>query len=217
MVAITGIYRAILHTDMAMYSVIRHYGLWAYIILFLAVLFNLCSPVFSFIPGDSILIVAGAVCAGGVLDIRLVIAIIASGAVIGNLINYSLGEFLGPGLFHHGKPGIFREENLNIAHDFYKKHGGIMVMAGLFLPFIRSFVPFIAGIAGMNRTKFVLLGSAGSVLWVSAFSLAGFFFGRIPFFEKNLLLMITAILVILFIALPLAVHIIKTNMARRAH
>lgn len=185
----------ILNIDQYLSVFISKYGVWVYLVLFLVIFAETGLVVTPFLPGDSLLFIVGAVAATGAMKIGIVIPLLLTAAILGNMTNYQIGHFIGPKIFKN-KIRFLNEKNLQKTNDFYKKHGGKAIIISRFLPIFRTFVPFIAGIGRMNYLKFFGFNLIGGTAWVLLFTLAGYFFGNIPLIKHNFELVVVGILVI---------------------
>ncbi len=176
----------ILHIDKHLLLFVRDFGPWVYALLFLIIFVETGVVVMPFLPGDSLLFVVGALCAAGMMSLPLSIGLLVVAAVLGNQSNYTIGKFIGPKVFQWENSRLFNKKAFEQAHAFYEKHGGITIVAARFMPFARTFAPFVAGVSQMSRGKFTLYDVGGGVLWVGGVTLAGYFFGNIPFVKANL-------------------------------
>ena len=186
----------VLHLDKHLAVLVQDYGPWIYAILFFIVFAETGFVVTPFLPGDSLLFVAGALAALGGMDILLLMATLVSAAVLGNQVNYHIGRFIGPKVFHWEDSRFFNKASLQKTHAFYEKHGGKAVVISRFLPLFRTFVPFIAGVGTMRYAAFTAFNVAGAVLWVVSLSLAGYWFGNVPWVKQNLSAVIVGIIVV---------------------
>ena len=186
----------ILHIDVHLSELFNQYGLWIYGILFLIIFCETGLVVTPFLPGDSLLFATGALVVGTALDINVMALVVISAAILGNIVNYTIGRFFGKQLFRNPNSKIFRQDYLNKAHNFYEKHGGVAIIMTRFIPIIRTFAPFVAGMSGMKYPKFIAYNVIGALAWVGIFLYAGYFFGNIPSVRKNFTLLILAILVV---------------------
>ncbi len=184
-----------LHLDKHLSQVISHYGVWTYLILFLIVFAETGLVVTPFLPGDSLLFAAGTFAALGALDVRLLLVLLVAAAIIGDTVNYWVGAWIGPRAFS-GRVRWLRKDYLDRTHAFYEKHGGKTIIIARFIPIIRTFAPFVAGVGAMSYGKFLLYNVVGAVLWVGLFVLGGFFFGNIPVVKENFTIVILAIIAI---------------------
>jgi membrane-associated protein len=176
----------ILHVDRHLESFVASYGLWVYALLFLIIFVETGVVVFPFLPGDSLLFVVGAMCGVGIMSYPLSVALLTAAAVLGNQSNYTIGRFFGPRVFQWEHARYFNKHAFDRAHAFYERYGGITIVAARFMPFLRTFAPFVAGVAQMTRGKFSLYDITGGTLWVGGVVTAGYFFGSVPFVKQHL-------------------------------
>lgn len=176
----------ILHVDVHLANFVQAYGPWVYALLFAIVFVETGVVVMPFLPGDSLLFVVGALAGVGLLNLPLAIVVLLAAAVLGDQCNYSIGRYFGPKVFQWEDSRFFNKKAFNAAHAFYEKHGGVTIIAARFMPFVRTFVPFVAGVAEMTRTKFTLFNVAGAVLWVVGITVVGYLFGNVPWVKANL-------------------------------
>ncbi len=194
-------------------ALVQQQGPLVYGILFL-IIFAETGLVFApFLPGDSLLFVAGALCGLDALDINWLIPVLVLAAFSGDNTNYWIGRLIGMRLFHRAKGRFLKREHLEKTHAFYKKHGGKTVIVARFMPIIRTFAPFVAGIGAMRYRLFVFYSALGSIAWISSLTLAGYFFGNIPFVKHNLTLIILAVILTSFI--PALIGFVRHHMQRR--
>lgn len=189
----------ILHIDVHLSELFAQYGLWLYGILFLIIFCETGLVVTPFLPGDSLLFATGAliaISASSGLDVNVMAIVVVSAAILGNIVNYTVGRFFGVQLFRNPNSKIFRQDYLNKARDFYDRHGAVTIIMTRFIPIIRTFAPFVAGMSGMKYPKFIAYNIVGALLWVGIFLYAGFYFGNQPLVRKNFTLLILGILVI---------------------
>ncbi len=184
----------VLHLDKHLTMLVQHYGTWIYAILFAIIFSETGFVVTPFLPGDSLLFVAGAVAALGGMDIAILIGVLIAAGALGNMLNYQIGRFIGPKVFHWENSRFFNRAALDKTHAFYEKHGGKTLIISRFLPLLRTFAPFVAGVGSMNYARFSFYNLAGAVLWVVSLTLAGYFFGNLPWVQKNLTLVILGII-----------------------
>lgn len=189
----------LLHVDKFLVPLIEQYGSWTYLLMFLVIFAETGLVVTPFLPGDSLIFALAALAAKGGLDIVVLWLVLTMAGVAGNIVNYLIGVKVGPAVFSSEKSRFFRKDYLDRAHAFYEKYGGITVIGGRFMPIIRTFVPFVAGIARMNVLKFYIYNLLGCFAWVSLFLAAGWFFGQIPVVEKNFSLVAVGIVIVSFI------------------
>lgn len=183
-----------LHLDKHLALLIADYGSWIYLILFLVIFCETGLVVTPFLPGDSLLFVAGAFAASGHLDFWLLMGLIFSAAVIGDNVNYLIGRFAGERLFSNPKSKLFRQDHLIQTQEFFERHGGKTLVIARFVPIVRTFAPFVAGMGQMPFARFSLMNVLGAALWVLTLLPAGYFLGNLPFFKQNLTLIIFAII-----------------------
>jgi membrane-associated protein len=186
----------ILHVDRYLELFVQSYGAWVYALLFLIIFVETGVVVMPFLPGDSLLFVVGAMCGVGLMSYPLSIALLLAAAILGNQSNYTIGRFFGPRVFQWEDSRFFNKKAFDQAHAFYEKYGGITIVAARFMPFLRTFAPFVAGVAQMTRRKFALYDVMGGTLWVGGIVTVGYFFGNIPFVKANLDKIIWAMILI---------------------
>ena len=176
----------ILHVDVHLRDFVQAYGNWVYALLFAIIFVETGLVVMPFLPGDSLLFVVGALCGVGLMSLPLAMVLLSVAAIGGDQLNYSIGRHFGPRVFQWENSRFFNKNAFNQAHAFYEKYGGATIVAARFLPFLRTFAPFVGGVAAMNRSKFTLFNVAGGILWVVSLTLAGYLFGNIPWVQANL-------------------------------
>ena len=176
----------ILHVDVHLQNFVANYGNWVYALLFLIIFVETGVVVMPFLPGDSLLFVVGAMCGVGLMSYPLSLALLLAAAVLGNQSNYTIGRFFGPRVFQWEQSRYFNKRAFNQAHAFYEKYGGITIVAARFMPFLRTFAPFVAGVAQMTRSKFTFYDVTGGLLWVGGILTAGYFFGSVPWVKLHL-------------------------------
>jgi membrane-associated protein len=186
----------ILHVDKHLEQFIQNYGLWVYALLFLIIFVETGVVVMPFLPGDSLLFVVGAMCGTGLMHYGYSVALLLAAAILGNQSNYTIGRFIGPRVFQWEDSRWFNKKAFNQAHAFYEKYGGITIVAARFMPFLRTFAPFVAGVAQMTRARFVLFDVLGGTLWVVGIISIGYFFGNIPWVKLHLDKIIWAMILI---------------------
>ena len=202
----------VLHLDVHLLQLVHTYGVWAYAILFAIIFCETGLVVTPFLPGDSLLFVAGAIAAGGALDIHTLFLLLALAAILGNTANFEIGRWLGPRLFREGGSRWLNPKHLETAHAFYERHGGKAVMISRFLPIVRTYIPFVAGLARMRTATFVAYNVVGGALWAGSLCYAGYFFGNIPWVKGNLTLLILGIIVVSL--LPLGIAWVRSRMKK---
>lgn len=176
----------ILHVDKHLEVFVQNYGLWVYALLFLIVFVETGVVVMPFLPGDSLLFVVGAMCGVGLMDYTLAVVLLFIAAVLGDQTNYTIGRAIGPKVFQWEQSRFFNKRAFDQAHAFYEKYGGITIIAARFMPFLRTFAPFVGGVAQMTRSKFTAYNVVGAALWVGGIVTAGYFFGNFPWVKANL-------------------------------
>ncbi|MDS4016239.1 MAG: DedA family protein [Candidatus Accumulibacter sp.] len=186
----------VLHLDKHLALLVQQYGQWIYAILFAIIFSETGFVVTPFLPGDSLIFVAGALAALGGMDIGILLAVLSAAAILGNMVNYQIGRFLGPKVFHWEQSRFFNKAALDKTHAFYEKHGGKTLVISRFLPLFRTFAPFVAGIGAMGYARFTFFNLIGALAWVGSLTLAGYWFGNLPWIQQNLTLVIVAIIVI---------------------
>jgi len=185
-----------LHLDRYLSAIIQQYGLWTYAILFVVIFIETGFVVMPFLPGDSLLFAAGTFAALGALKVGWLVLALSAAAIIGDTVNYWVGHYIGPKVFHKDKARFFKKEYLDRTHAFYEKHGGKTIIIARFVPIIRSFAPLVAGIGRMSYGRFIAYNVVGGVGWVVLLVGAGYFFGTIPVVKNNFSLAILAIIAI---------------------
>ena len=191
----------VLHLDKHLAVLVQQYGTWIYAILFAIIFSETGFVVTPFLPGDSLLFVAGALAALGGMDIGVLIAVLIAAATLGNMLNYQIGRILGPKVFHWESSRFFNKAALEKTHAFYEKHGGKTLVISRFLPLFRTFAPFVAGIGAMSWPRFSFFNLIGAVGWVGSLTLAGYFFGNLTWVQQNLTAVILGIIVVSLIPL----------------
>jgi len=193
---ITFLIDFILHVDVHLAHFVATYGTWVYALLFLIIFVETGLVVMPFLPGDSLLFVVGALCGAGLMSLPVSIGLLIAAAILGDQTNYQIGRFFGPKVFQWENSRFFNKQAFNQAHAFYEKYGGATVIAARFMPFLRTFAPFVAGVASMTRSKFTMFNVAGAVLWAGGITITGYLFGNIPWVKSNLDKIIWAIILI---------------------
>ena len=186
----------ILHIDQHLAALSAEYGVWIYAILFLIIFCETGLVVTPFLPGDSLLFAAGGIAALGEMNIHLMVALLLVAAILGDAVNFAIGKYFGARLFANPDSKIFRRAYLDKTHAFYEKHGGKTIIIARFVPIVRTFAPFVAGMGNMHYGRFIRYNIIGAILWVVLFSYAGYFFANIPLVKNNLALVLAAIFVI---------------------
>ncbi|ROP62959.1 membrane-associated protein [Enterobacter sp. BIGb0383] len=203
----------ILHIDVHMAELVAEYGMWVYAILFLILFCETGLVVTPFLPGDSLLFVAGALAAlpGNDLNVHMMVMLMIVAAILGDAVNYTIGRLFGEKLFSNPNSKIFRRSYLDKTHAFYDKHGGKTIILARFVPIVRTFAPFVAGMGHMSYRHFAAYNVIGALVWVLLFTYAGYIFGDLPVVQENLKLLIVAIIVLSI--LPGVVEIIRHRRA----
>ncbi len=203
----------VLHVDVHLNGIIQTYGTWTYAILFVIVFCETGLVVTPFLPGDSLLFAAGAFAGLGSMDVVMVGATLAGAAIVGDTVNYWAGHWIGPGVFHRESGRFFRKEHLDRTHRFYERYGGKTVILARFVPIVRTFAPFVAGVGRMGYGRFISYSLAGGLVWVGLFVSAGYFFGNIPAVKERFTLVILAIIVVS--VLPMVIEFLRHRFAGR--
>ncbi len=185
-----------LRLDVHLTWLTTEYGVWTYAILFLVVFAETGLVITPFLPGDSLLFAAGAVCALGSMSVPVLIALLLLAAVLGDSVNYSIGARFGQRLFTSSTSRLFNKQHLDRTHEFYEKHGGKTIILARFIPIVRTFAPFVAGVGTMTYRKFFVYNVVGAIVWVTGFVLLGFWFGNQPVVKSNFTLVIVGIIVL---------------------
>jgi membrane-associated protein len=186
----------ILHVDVHLQTFVQAYGAWVYALLFLIVFVETGVVVMPFLPGDSLLFVVGTLCGVGLMNLPLSMAVLTAAAIIGNQTNYTIGRHLGPRVFQWEQSRFFNKRAFEQAHAFYERYGGITIVLARFMPFVRTFAPFVAGVAQMTRSRFTFYDVTGGTLWVVSLVGAGYLFGNIPWVKQHLDKIIWAMILI---------------------
>ena len=186
----------ILHVDKHLEVFVQNYGAWVYALLFVIIFVETGLVVMPFLPGDSLLFVVGALCGAGLMDIRVAMGLMLVAAIAGDQVNYSIGRFFGPKVFQWEHSRFFNRHAFDQAHAFYETYGGITIILARFMPFIRTFAPFVAGVAEMTRSKFTAYNDIGALIWVVGLTAAGYWFGNLPWVQANLSKIIWAMILI---------------------
>jgi membrane-associated protein len=176
----------ILHVDKHLEAFVVAYGPWVYALLFVIVFVETGVVVMPFLPGDSLLFIVGALCGVGMMSFPIACTVLIVAAILGDQCNYSIGRYFGPKVFQWENSRWFNKNAFNQAHEFYERYGGVTIILARFMPFIRTFAPFVAGVASMSRAKFSAYNVAGAFIWVLGIATAGYFFGNLPFVREHL-------------------------------
>ena len=180
------LFQHLLHADQYIGPFVAAHGPWVYAILFAVIFIETGVVVMPFLPGDSLLFVVGASAATGVIDIGMALGVMFAAAVIGNQTNYTIGRWIGPRVFHWENSRWFNKEGFDTSHAFFEKYGGVALIAGRFMPFVRTFAPFVAGVTLMTRRRFTLFDVTGAALWIGSVTLLGYAIGNLPWVKTHL-------------------------------
>jgi membrane-associated protein len=193
---LTTLFYSLLALDQTVAQIASQHGHWLYLLLFLIIFAETGLVVFPFLPGDSILFIAGTVVATAGLNVHLLVALLIVAAILGDTVNYSVGRYIGPRAFDKPDSRWFKQAHLRRTQDFYERYGGVTIIIGRFVPIVRTFAPFLAGVAGMTYRRFVSYNVIGGVAWISSLVYAGYVFGNIPWVKRNLTLIVLGIVAI---------------------
>ncbi len=197
----------VIHLDKHLHAVIQAYGVWTYLILFLIVFCETGLVVTPFLPGDSLLFAVGTFAAVGALDLGLAMALLTGAAILGDAVNYAVGHYVGPRVFTRKDVRFLNPEHLDRTHRFYERYGAKTIVIARFVPIVRTFAPFVAGIGQMTYARFALYNVSGAILWIGSLCGGGYLFGNIPVVRKNFSLVILAIIVLSI--LPALVEVLR--------
>ncbi|MGA7392244.1 MAG: DedA family protein [Terrimicrobiaceae bacterium] len=203
----------LLHAENHLVAFIQNYGTLVYALLFVIIFCETGLVVTPFLPGDSLLFAVGALTAQGLMAWEIVIPVLLVAAILGDSVNYAIGKWMGPKVFHYESSRFLKKEYLMKAHAFYEKYGGRAIILARFVPIVRTFAPFVAGVGTMNYAKFITYNVSGAFLWVGIFVGAGFFFGNLPFVRENLKVVILGIIIVS--VLPIAWEFFKSWQEKR--
>ena len=194
--ALIPLFDHLLHVDRYLAAFVAANGLWVYGILFAVIFIETGVVVMPFLPGDSLLFIVGASSATGLLDLPLALGVMLAAAVLGNQTNYTIGRWFGPRVFHWEHSRWFNKRGFEKAHAFYEKYGGLTLILGRFMPFVRTFAPFVAGVASMTRRRFTFFDITGGALWIGSVTMLGYFFGNLPWVRTHLEVIVLATILI---------------------
>lgn len=186
----------ILHVDAHLKEFVENYGVWVYALLFAIVFIETGVVVMPFLPGDSLLFVVGALCGAGLMSLPLAMVVLIAAAILGDQTNYSIGRFFGPKVWQWEQSRFFNKKAFVQAHEFYERYGGITIIIARFMPFIRTFAPFVAGVAEMSRVKFTAYNVAGALIWVLSITTLGYVFGNTAFVQTHLSKIIWVLIIV---------------------
>ncbi|HVY06923.1 MAG TPA: DedA family protein [Burkholderiales bacterium] len=193
---LTGFVDLVLHLDQHLRELVQNYGSWVYAVLFLIVFLETGVVVTPFLPGDSLLFVAGAIAAAGELNVHALALLLMVAAIAGDSLNFSIGRYLGPRVFRYDDSRFFKRAHVERTHAFFERHGGKAIIIARFVPIIRTYAPFVAGIGAMDYRRFLAFNVTGAILWVMLLTYAGYFFGNLPLVKNNLTAVILGIIVL---------------------
>src|SRR5260221_1419154 len=193
---LTTLFYSLLALDQTLANIAAEYGPWLYALLFAIIFAETGLVVLPFLPGDSILFSAGTVVASAGLNVHVLAVLLVAAAILGDSVNYAIGRYIGPKVFQRPDSRWFRQEHLRRTQAFYDKYGGVTIIIGRFVPIIRTFAPFLAGVAGMSYRRFICFNVIGGVLWITSLVYAGYLFGNIPWVKDNLTLILFAIVAV---------------------
>jgi len=208
---LAGFVDLILHLDQHLRELAQNYGAWVYAVLFVIVFLETGVVVTPFLPGDSLLFVAGALAASGELNVHGLVVLLIAAAIAGDSLNYAIGRYLGPRVFRFDDSRFFKRAYVERTHAFFERHGGKAIILARVVPIVRSYAPFVAGIGAMRYRHFLMFNVAGAVLWVALLAYAGFFFGNLPLVRNNLTVVILGIVVLSI--MPAVVEFWRTKRA----
>ena len=210
---LTTLVYSLLALDQTLATLAAQHGAWIYALLFLLIFAETGLVVLPFLPGDSILFIAGTVVAAASLHVHLLVALLIVAAILGDSLNYAVGHYIGPRVFDKPDSRWFKQEHLRQTQGFYDRYGGVTIIIGRFIPIIRTFAPFLAGVAGMSYRRFLSYNVIGAVLWISLLVYAGYLFGNIPWVKDNLSLIVIGIVVVSLI--PAVMTFVKERHPRK--
>ncbi|MFM8364810.1 MAG: DedA family protein [Verrucomicrobiota bacterium] len=185
-----------LHAERHLEWFIQNYNVWIYALLFAIIFCETGLIVTPFLPGDSLLFAVGAIAGKGLIQVEIVTPLLLVAAILGDAVNYSIGKWMGPKVFHYESSRFFKKDHLMKAHAFYEKYGGRAIILARFVPIVRTFAPFVAGVGSMTYSKFALYNVTGAILWVGIFVGGGFYFGGLEIVQKNMKLVILGIIIV---------------------
>ena len=190
------LFEHLLHVDRELAAFVAAHGAWVYGVLFAVIFVETGVVVMPFLPGDSLLFIVGASAATGLLDLPVAMGVMLAAAILGNQTNYTIGRWFGPRVFHWEQSRWFNKRGFDKAHAFYEKYGGLTLILGRFMPFVRTFAPFVAGVARMTRRRFSFFDITGGALWIGSVTMAGYFFGNLPWVRSHIDVIVISMIVI---------------------
>jgi membrane-associated protein len=210
---LTTLFYSLLALDQTLAALAAEYGPWLYAILFAVIFAETGLVVTPFLPGDSLLFIAGTVVAVAGLNVHVLVALLIVAAILGDSVNYAVGRYIGPRVYHKPDSRWFRQEHLRYTQSFYDRYGGVTIIIGRFIPIIRTFAPFLAGVAGMSYRRFLAYNVIGGIVWITSLVYAGYLFGNIPWVKNNLTWIVIGIVIVSLI--PAVTTFLKERKARR--
>jgi membrane-associated protein len=211
---VTELFQAVMALDETLAVIATQYGPWLYVLLFAVIFAETGLVVFPFLPGDSILFIAGTVVASAGLDVHLLVVLLIAAAILGDSLNYAIGHYIGPRVYDRPDSRWFKQDHLRRTQAFYDKYGAVTIIIGRFVPIVRTFAPFLAGVAGMSYRRFLSYNVIGAVLWIVSLVYAGYVFGNIPWVKQNLTFIVIGIVVVSL--LPAVSTFLQERRAQRA-
>jgi membrane-associated protein len=211
---LTTLFYSLLALDQTLAQIAAEYGPWLYALLFAIIFAETGLVVFPFLPGDSILFISGTVVASAGLNVHVLVTLLVVAAILGDSVNYAIGHYIGPKVYHRPDSRWFKQEHLRRTKAFYDKYGAVTIIIGRFVPIIRTFAPFLAGVAGMSYRRFLCYNVVGAVAWIASLVYAGYLFGNIPWVKQNLTYIVIGIVVVSLI--PAITTFIKERRAAKA-
>jgi membrane-associated protein len=208
---LTAFVDLVVHLDDHLLWFVQQYGAWIYLLLFLIVFCETGLVVTPFLPGDSLLFVAGTIAGAGGMNVHLLAVLLTAAAVLGDSLNYALGRYLGPRVFRHEKAWLLRRQYLDRTNRFFARHGGKTIILARFVPIVRTYAPFVAGIGHMDYGRFLMFNVTGALVWVLSLTYAGYFFGNLPAVKDNLSVVI--LLIVLLSISPALIEIVRARLA----
>ena len=193
---LTTLFYSLFALDQTLVTAAGQYGPWIYALLFVVIFAETGLVVFPFLPGDSILFISGTIVATAGLNVHLLVALLIFAAILGDSLNYAIGHYIGPRIYDRPDSRWFKQAHLRKTQDFYDRFGGVTIIIGRFIPIIRTFAPFLAGVAGMSYRRFLSYNVVGAVLWIGLLVYAGYLFGNIPWVKQNLSLIVIGIVIV---------------------
>ena len=210
---LTTLLYSLLALDQTLAALAAEYGPWLYAILFAVIFAETGLVVTPFLPGDSLLFIAGAVAASGALNVHLLVGLLIVAAILGDSVNYAVGRYIGPRVYDKPDSRWFKQEHLRYTQRFYDKYGGVTIIIGRFIPIVRTFAPFLAGVAGMSYRRFLTYNVVGAIVWITSLVYAGYLFGNIPWVKQNLTWIVIGIVIVSL--MPAVTTFLKERKSRK--